>query len=198
MWSFKRVIDITLAGVLLVLTLPVMALVAFLIKCTSRGSIIFRQSRVGSHGREFTMYKFRTMRPDAASQEERLAKLNGDRVFLKIEGDSRVTTVGRVLRKYSLDELPQLINVLKGDMSLVGPRPLLLTDMEKFPRGHWARRFTMPPGITGLWQVSGRSLCSDDERMRLDLEYVDRWSLWLDLWILLQTPAVVMLARGAH
>lgn len=194
--AFKRAMDIVLTTVLLVLSLPVMTLVALLIKYTSRGSVFFRQSRVGRDGREFTMYKFRSMCADAASHEERLAKLNGDRVFLKIEGDSRVTPLGRFLRKYSLDELPQLINVLRGDMSLVGPRPLLPTDMRKFPRDHWAR-FTVPPGMTGLWQVSGRSLCSDEERIRLDLEYVERWSIWLDLRILLETPAVVLLAKGA-
>ena len=197
-WGTKRALDIVLAAALLVVSLPVMILVALAIRSTSRGSVIFRQSRVGRDGREFIMYKFRTMRPDAASHEEHLAKLNGDRVFVKFEADGRVTPVGRFLRKYSLDELPQLINVLRGDMSLVGPRPLLLTDMRKFPRGHWGRRFTVPPGMTGLWQVSGRSLCSDQERIRLDLEYVERWSLWLDLWILLLTPATVLLARGAY
>jgi lipopolysaccharide/colanic/teichoic acid biosynthesis glycosyltransferase len=197
-WGLKRAIDIVMGTGLLVLSLPVMALVALLIRCTSRGSVIFRQSRVGRDGREFVMYKFRTMRPDAEFHEERLAKLNGNRVFLKIEGDSRVTPLGRLLRKYSLDEFPQLINVLRGDMSLVGPRPLLPSDLRKFPRGRWARRFNVPPGITGLWQVSGRSVCSDEERIRFDLEYVEHWSIWLDLRILLQTPAVVLLAKGAH
>lgn len=196
-WGLKRKIDIIVAAGLLVLCLPVMALVALLIRCTSRGSVLFRQSRVGRDRREFTMYKFRTMRANAEAHEERLAKLNGDRVFLKIEGDSRVTPVGRLLRKYSLDELPQLINVLRGDMSLVGPRPLLPSDVRKLPRGHWMRRFDVPPGITGLWQVSGRSLCSDEERIRFDFEYVEHWSLWLDLWILMQTPAVVLQAKGA-
>ena len=197
-WAIKRALDIMMAAALLLLSVPVMILVAFAIRTTSRGSIIFRQSRLGRDGRKFMMYKFRTMRLGAESHEEQLAKLNGDRVFLKIADDGRVTPVGRFLRKYSLDELPQLINVLRGDMSLVGPRPLLPSDMRKFPRGHWRRRFTVPPGLTGLWQVSGRSLCSDVERIRLDLEYVERWSLWLDLWILLQTPAVVLMGRGAY
>lgn len=197
-WRFKRAIDIVLAALLLTVSVPVMTLIALAIKSTSRGSVIFLQPRVGRNGREFKMYKFRTMYRDASSQEERLAQLNRDRVFLKIEDDDRVTPVGRFLRKYSLDELPQLINVLLGDMSLVGPRPLLLSDMRRFPRGHWARRFTVPPGLTGLWQISGRSLCTDEERIRLDLEYVERWSIWLDLWILALTPAAVLLARGAY
>jgi len=123
---------------------------------------------------------------------------SGGRIFEKVaKGDARVTRVGRILRNLSLDELPQLLNVLRGDMSLVGPRPLLLSDMRAFPDGRAMLRFQMKPGLTGLWQVSGRSLLSDLERIRLDLEYVERWSPWLDFTILLRTPLVVALARGA-
>ncbi|HUH12252.1 MAG TPA: sugar transferase [Longimicrobiales bacterium] len=195
--ALKRGTDLALASALMVPALPLMLVVAAAVKLSSRGSVIFRQRRVGQNGREFTMYKFRTMHADAPLHEERLAEENGDRVFLKIQGDIRVTRVGRLLRKFSLDELPQLLNVFNGDMSLVGPRPLLPSDMKRFPRGVWARRFTMRPGLTGLWQVSGRSLCSDGERIRLDLDYVDQWSPTLDLQILIRTPAVVLLAKGA-
>lgn len=196
--TFKRGLDVLLAGSLVVLTLPLMALVAAVVKLTSRGEAIFQQRRIGYRGREFAMYKFRTMHAEAPLHGDRLANENPERIFLKIADDARVTRVGRVLRKFSLDELPQLFNVLRGDMSLVGPRPLLPTDMQRFPAGLWARRFEMRPGLTGLWQVSGRSLCSDAERIRLDLEYVERWSPALDLRILARTPLAVLLARGAY
>ena len=194
----KRALDLTFASALLVLMLPLMILVGAAVRLSGRGSIVFRQRRVGLHGREFILYKFRTMHVDAPLQEQRLAELHGDRVFLKIKGDVRVTRVGRFLRKFSLDELPQLVNVLRGDMSLVGPRPLLPSDMRRFPSGIWARRFMVQPGLTGLWQVSGRSLCSDAERIRLDLEYVERWSPWLDFQILMRTPLAVLSGRGAY
>lgn len=194
---FKRAMDVGLSAALLVLCLPVMLLVVLLIALTSRGGVIFRQTRVGRHGRPFTMLKFRTMHPNADAHESRLAAQNGG-VFLKIRNDSRVTWAGRFLRKYSLDELPQLLNVLRGDMSLVGPRPLLPSDLDRFPRGLCERRFLVPPGLTGLWQVSGRSRCSDARRIMLDLEYVERRSLWLDLRILARTPLVAVAAEGAY
>ena len=193
----KRAFDVILALLLLVLVSPVLGLAMLLVKLTSRGPAIFVQPRIGYHGQQFAMYKLRTMRRGAERQEDELAECQEDRTFLKIENDPRVTWIGRFLRKSSVDELPQLVNVLKGDMSLVGPRPLLLCDFRKFPRREQLRRFSVKPGITGLWQVSGRSSLPDSERMRLDLEYVDNWSFGLDLKILARTFPVVISARGA-
>lgn len=193
----KRVLDIVLSALLLVLSLPLLAGAALAIRLTSRGPVIFGQRRIGLRGTEFTMYKLRTMRTDAECEEETLASEQPGRIFVKPTVDPRVTAVGRWLRKYSIDEIPQFLNVMRGDMSLVGPRPLLPRDWKSFPRDHRRRRTWMRPGVTGLWQVDGRSLCDDAERMRLDLEYVDRWTLTLDLKILLRTPSAVMSARGA-
>jgi len=192
----KRVVDVVGAGVLLAALTPVMALVAATIRLTSRGPAIFVQPRIGRHGDDFRMYKFRTMVAGAERQEPHLAKaLPG--TFFKLDVDPRVTRVGRVLRRTSLDELPQLWNVLLGDMSLVGPRPLLRTDMERFPEGAAALRFSVLPGLTGLWQVSGRSSLPDAERLRLDREYVQGWSLALDAKILAKTLPAVLSSRGA-
>lgn len=196
--TLKRGIDIVISAILLPLLLPLLATIALAIRLTSRGPVVFRQTRIGYRARAFTMYKFRTMQVDSSAYEDQLADRQAGRIFLKLERDPRVTPVGRFLRKYSLDELPQLVNVLRGDMSLVGPRPLLPCDYRKFPPGHWARRFDMKPGLSGLWQVSGRSLCSDRDRLRFDLEYVAGWDLWLDLKILLRTPGAVVSARGAY
>lgn len=193
----KRGLDILLAAICLTLSLPVLAVAALAIRLSSPGPMIFRQRRVGRHGEEFTMYKLRTMRAGAERMEEKLAARRADRIFFKTSTDRRVTAVGRWLRKYSIDEIPQFYNVLRGDMSLVGPRPLLQTDWRNFPQDERRRRAWMRPGLTGLWQVSGRNLCSDEERMRLDVQYVEQWSLGLDLKILLRTPLVVMTARGA-
>jgi lipopolysaccharide/colanic/teichoic acid biosynthesis glycosyltransferase len=194
----KRIIDVTLAAPLLVLASPVLLLAMALVKLTSRGPAMLVQTRIGYACGEFGMYKLRTMVAGADKLEGRLAETCRDRTFLKIENDPRVTAVGRLLRKLSIDELPQLYNVLRGEMSLVGPRPLLPCDFQRFPRQEQMRRFAVRPGITGLWQVSGRSRCSDAERIRLDLEYVDRRSLWLDLRILARTIPVVFSARGAY
>lgn len=193
----KRALDMLLAPFLLVLFAPVLGLSMLLIKLTSRGPAIFVQQRIGFQGRQFSMYKLRTMRHGAEQAEGELADGQENRTFLKIENDPRVTRLGRLLRKASIDELPQLVNVLQGSMSLVGPRPLLLCDFRKFPRREQLRRFSVKPGITGLWQVSGRSALPDSERMRLDLDYVDRWTIWLDLAILSRTLPVVLSARGA-
>ena len=194
----KRIIDLALAAPLLALASPVLLLAMALVKLTSRGPAIFVQRRIGHGCAEFGMYKLRTMVEGADMLEGALAEARRDRTFLKIENDPRVTPVGRVLRKLSIDELPQLYNVLRGDMSLVGPRPLLPCDFRRFPKREQMRRFAVRPGITGLWQVSGRSRCSDAERIRLDLEYVDRRSIWLDLRILARTVQVVFSARGAY
>lgn len=198
---FKQTLDLTVAFVLIVLlTISlVWIIVPLLIRLTSPGPVLFRQRRCGLNGAPFTMLKFRTMVSNAEQLKQELAALNemGGPVF-KVSNDPRITPVGRFLRKFSIDELPQLFNVLRGEMSLVGPRPLLPCDFQRFPRQEQMRRFAVRPGITGLWQVRGRSRCSDAERIRLDLEYVDRRSLWLDLRILARTIPVVFSARGAY
>jgi lipopolysaccharide/colanic/teichoic acid biosynthesis glycosyltransferase len=171
--------------------------VALAIKLTSPGPVIFRQERAGFHGRRFRMYKFRTMVADAEHIRDRVLHLNrmSGPVF-KASHDPRLTAVGRLLRKLSLDELPQLVNVLKGEMSLVGPRPLPLYEASLI-KGAQRRRLAMRPGITGPWQVAGRNTVDFDEWMRLDLLYVDRWSLALDLRILARTIPVVLSGTGA-
>ena len=193
----KRALDATLATLLLVALAPVLLVIAAAIRLTSRGPALFVQDRVGYRGLVFAMYKFRTMRCDAERLERQLAESQQSRTFFKLENDPRVTPLGRWLRKYSLDELPQLLNVMGGDMSLVGPRPLLLHDFGRFPSGKQLLRFAIKPGLTGLWQVSGRSLVSDSRRLELDLEYVDNWSLGLDLKILVRTIPAVLSTRGA-
>ena len=192
----KRAIDVLGATVAITLLSPVLLLIIALVKFTSRGPIIFRQRRIGFRCNRFDMYKFRTMYDGAHLKEKELAAQAGTS-FLKLKNDPRITPVGRFLRKYSLDELPQLFNVLEGTMSLVGPRPLLVSDLDKLPRRSALRRFSMPPGCTGLWQVSGRSNCSEKKRMQLDRQYVDRWSLALDFQILLRTIEVVVKGQDA-
>jgi lipopolysaccharide/colanic/teichoic acid biosynthesis glycosyltransferase len=193
----KRGLDVVVSGALLVLLAPLLVLVMIAIRLSSPGSVIFVQRRIGYRCAEFDMYKFRTMVDGAERHESRLARAQPDRTFLKIKDDPRTTPLGRVLRRYSIDELPQLCNVLRGDMSLLGPRPLLRSDLHRFPRASLMRRFAMKPGITGLWQVSGRSLLPDADRIRLDIDYVDNWSLTRDLAILARTIPVVVTARGA-
>ena len=193
----KRAVDVALAALLLVLALPAVGLVALLIKLTSGGSVLFRQTRCGLNGRAFTLYKFRTMVEDAEERRrelEHLNEMNGP-VF-KLRSDPRVTAVGRFLRKYSLDELPQLWNVLRGDMSLVGPRPPIPEEVRRYQR--WQRRrLAMKPGLTCLWQISGRNEVDFDRWMQLDLEYIDSWTPMLDVKILLKTIPVVLSGRGA-
>ncbi len=194
--ALKRALDVLLAAALLTALAPVLAVAILLIRLTSRGDPIFVQPRIGLHGEEFSMLKLRTMVYGADRLEDRLARREAG-PFLKIRNDPRVTPVGRVLRRLSIDELPQLVNVLKGDMSLVGPRPLLRCDVAKLASAARKRRFLVKPGITGLWQVSGRSACSGEERVRLDQEYVDRWTPWLDFEILVRTVPAVLSMRGA-
>ncbi len=193
----KRAFDLVGAALLLLLSLPLLLAIAAAVRCTSPGPALFAQTRVGYRCRPFRMLKFRSMVADAERLETVLARAN-DRAFLKLERDPRLTPLGRLLRQTSLDELPQLWNVLRGDMSLVGPRPLLLTDLERFPRRFQDRRFAMPPGLTGLWQVSGRSNLADAERIRLDLAYVETWSLGLDLRLLARTIPAVWAGDGAR
>ncbi len=194
----KTVIDFTGALIFLILLAPLMAVIALLIKLTSTGAVFFVQERVGYNKRLFKMFKFRTMVANAEALQNSLENLNeaGGPVF-KIKNDPRITRVGRFLRKTSLDELPQLFNVLFGDLSLVGPRPLPLRDFERFEEVWFNRRFSVKPGITCLWQISGRSETTFDEWILQDLEYIDRWSLRLDLRILFMTIPVVLRGTGA-
>jgi exopolysaccharide biosynthesis polyprenyl glycosylphosphotransferase len=199
----KRTIDFSGALVGLLLLAPVMLFVAFLIRVDSPGPIFFRQLRRGRGGRLFWVLKFRTMVVDAEQRLKELEKKNESAggVLFKLRDDPRVTPLGRFLRRSSLDELPQLINVLRGEMSLVGPRPLQLRDSEKLqaldPVGY-ARRLEVMPGITGPWQVGGRSDVDYARMVEMDLEYVNNQSLGLDLWIILRTFVVVLRGRGAY
>jgi exopolysaccharide biosynthesis polyprenyl glycosylphosphotransferase len=194
----KRALDViaSLAGIILLS--PVLALTALGIKLTSSGPLLFAQERVGLHGRRFHMLKFRSMYQDAERRKQELLDQNEmDGPVFKIKNDPRITPVGRWIRKFSVDELPQLFNVLKGEMSLVGPRPPLPDEVDQYQR--WQRRrLSMKPGLTCLWQVSGRNDIDFDNWMKLDMEYIDNWSLFLDLKILFKTIPVVILARGAH
>jgi exopolysaccharide biosynthesis polyprenyl glycosylphosphotransferase len=195
----KRLLDITGAAVgLLILGPLVMLPAALAIRLTSPGPILFRQKRSGLHGRLFTMYKFRSMVDEAEMLRVELEAFNevSGPVF-KMKQDPRVTPIGRFLRRTSIDELPQLWNVLKGEMSLVGPRPPIPSEVSKYDPWH-RRRLSMKPGLTCLWQISGRSAVGFDQWMKLDLEYIDRWSLWLDIKILFRTIPVVFSGFGAH
>jgi len=196
----KDAIDRIGAFVGLVLASPLFLLIALAIRLTSPGPILFRQQRAGRHGRPFTMLKFRTMVTDAEMQQEEMQKFNqmSGPVF-KMEKDPRVTKIGRILRRTSMDELPQLWNVFRGEMSLVGPRPLPIYEVEKFETPAQRRRLSMKPGLTCLWQVSGRNdVKSFEQWVKLDLEYIDNWSLWLDFRILLKTAPVVLRGVGAR
>ena len=194
----KRALDLAGALLGLVLLSPVLLLIALLVRCTSKGPVLFRQKRFGLNKRAFTMLKFRSMVVDAEQQQATLEHLNeaGGPVF-KIRKDPRITPIGSFLRATSLDELPQLVNVLRGDMSLVGPRPLPTRDVNRFSEAWLMRRFSVRPGLTGLWQVSGRSDTSFASWIALDLAYIDTWSLALDLRILARTFPVVLRRQGA-
>jgi exopolysaccharide biosynthesis polyprenyl glycosylphosphotransferase len=195
----KQVIDVFGAAVLLFLFMPLLLTVGLWIKISSPGPVLFRQQRSGLNGRPFTMLKFRSMVSDAEQLKQELAALNemSGPVF-KLTDDPRVTPVGRFLRRYSIDELPQLFNVLRGEMSLVGPRPLPVDEVKRFDDLSHRRRLSVRPGLTCLWQVSGRNNVTDfKDWVRLDLEYIDNWSLWLDLKILVRTVPVVFLGTGA-
>lgn len=194
----KRVIDVSFSVMLLTIALPVMVLIAGLLKLAGGGRVLFTQTRCGLNGRRFTLYKFRTMVEDAENQRQAIAHLNemSGPVF-KVKRDPRVTPVGRWLRQFSLDELPQLWNVLRGDMSLVGPRPPVPQEVSQYQR--WQRRrLSMRPGLTCLWQVQGRNELDFDRWIELDLEYIDSWSPLLDIKILLKTIPVVLSGKGAH
>ena len=194
----KRVLDCVLSGLLAILLAPLFLVVAVLIKCTSAGPVFFRQTRVGLNKRQFRIYKFRTMIANAEQIQDELLSLNEmtGPVF-KIKNDPRITALGRVLRRTSIDELPQLLNVLMGDMSLVGPRAMSLRDYQLFDQDWQRRRFSVKPGITCLWQVNGRNSLPFEKWMELDMQYIDKWSLWLDFKILAQTVPAVLRGTGA-
>jgi exopolysaccharide biosynthesis polyprenyl glycosylphosphotransferase len=200
-WALMVKDAIDRVGALIILTLSswLLLLVAITIKLTSPGPIVFRQQRAGKNGRPFTMYKFRSMHTNAEMRQAELVAFNqmSGPVF-KIENDPRITPFGRFLRKTSLDEFPQLLNILRGDMSLVGPRPLPIYEVKQFESPSQRRRLSMKPGLTCLWQVGGRNEVKNfDDWVRLDLEYIDNWSLWLDFKILLKTVPVVLFGWGA-
>jgi exopolysaccharide biosynthesis polyprenyl glycosylphosphotransferase len=194
----KRVLDVGGSLVLLILLAPLFLVVAVLIKLTSPGPVLFAQQRVGLNKRHFTMFKFRTMVARAEDDQENLLHLNEmtGPVF-KIKNDPRITPLGRILRKTSIDELPQLFNVVKGDMSLVGPRAMSVRDYQFFSEDWQRRRFSVPPGITCLWQIQGRNAVPFEQWMVLDMQYIDGWSLWLDLKILALTIPAVFRGSGA-
>lgn len=207
----KRVMDIIGSLAALVLLSPIFVAVALAIKLTSEGPILFRQNRIGQHGKPFIFLKFRSMRVNndprahreyvqqliAGTAEKQHSTAKGDGVY-KLIRDPRITRVGSLLRKTSLDELPQFLHVLQGTMSLVGPRPPVQYEVEAYDLWHRGRLLEAKPGITGLWQVNGRSRVKFDDMVRLDLKYARTWSPWLDLKILLRTPAAVVLGQGAH
>jgi exopolysaccharide biosynthesis polyprenyl glycosylphosphotransferase len=195
--SVKRLFDIFASAAALVALAPLLIFVAVLIKLTSTGPIFFKQARVGLHGRPFNIFKFRTMVVNAEEMKEQLEESNEQTgpVF-KMKNDPRVTPLGRLLRKHSIDELPQLINVLRGDMSIVGPRPPLPSEVAKY-EGWQLRRLSVRPGLTCIWQVSGRNQISFQEWMFLDMRYIDHWSLTEDLSLILRTLPQVLTGRGA-
>lgn len=193
----KRALDFVLAGIALIILLPILLLIAALIRLTSPGPAVFRQQRCGLNGRRFTLFKFRTMVMDAESRKAELEHLNVKTTAFKIPNDPRLTPLGRWLRKFSLDELPQLWNIVRGEMAIVGPRPPVPEEVARYER--WQRRrLRMRPGLTCLWTLAGRDELSFEEWMRLDLEYIDKWSLSLDLSIILRTIPHVILGKGAN
>jgi lipopolysaccharide/colanic/teichoic acid biosynthesis glycosyltransferase len=207
----KRVIDIVISALALIICAPLFVVIVLAIKASSAGPALFRQERVGQYGQRFTFFKFRSMYVNndhsihkeyvtkmIANQAERKALEGHDGGFYKLTDDKRITRVGRILRRTSLDELPQILNVLKGDMSLVGPRPPIPYELTAYQTWHRRRILEAKPGITGLWQVTGRSRVTFDEMVRLDLRYATSWSPWLDIRILMRTPLAVIRGDGAY
>jgi lipopolysaccharide/colanic/teichoic acid biosynthesis glycosyltransferase len=194
----KRFIDITVSLAGIILLSPILGLLVLLIRFDSKGSAVFVQKRVGLHKKQFKMYKFRSMDTNAESKLEEIKSLNQTNpIMFKLYDDPRVTRIGKFLRKYSLDELPQLFNVLKGDMSLVGPRPPIPEELKKYQSWHYVK-FLAVPGITGMWQVNGRALIKDfDKVINLDYDYIKNWNILLDIKILLKTIPVVFSGIGA-
>ena len=202
LWNrfLKRILDVTFSSIIVMITLPVTIPIALWIRFDpkSPGNIFFKQERVGRKGKKFLMYKFRSMKVGAEEQVEELASLNISKgPLFKIPNDPRMTTIGKFIRRWSLDEFPQFLNVLKNEMSLVGPRPPLPSEVEKYEPWH-KKRLEIQPGMTGLWQVSGRSELPFDEMVKLDLYYIEHWALWLDIKILLRTIITVIQGKGAY
>jgi len=196
-WLAKRAFDLVVALCTLIVLAPLLAVIAISVKLTSRGPVLYRDERVGIGERPFAMLKFRSMRLGADREQALLEAANeADGAIFKIRRDPRLTPVGRLLRRLSLDELPQLVNVLRGEMSLIGPRPLPMRDYARLEPWH-RKRYLVLPGITGLWQISGRSNLGFDDMVRLDFFYLEHWSVWLDVTILARTPAAVLSGRGA-
>jgi exopolysaccharide biosynthesis polyprenyl glycosylphosphotransferase len=197
-WLIKRAFDIVVSSLVVLVGLPIWLAIAAAIRFTSRGPVFYRDPRVGLEGHEFGMFKFRTMVEDAAEQQPQLERQNeAEGALFKIRDDPRVTRVGAALRRFSIDELPNMINVLRGEMSLVGPRPLPLRDYALLEEWH-RKRSDVLPGMTGLWQISGRSDLSFDDLVRLDFYYLENWSIWLDISILARTLPAVVTRRGAY
>jgi exopolysaccharide biosynthesis polyprenyl glycosylphosphotransferase len=197
-WVLKRGFDLVVASLIVIVGLPVWLLIAAAIKTTSRGPVLYGDRRIGLGEQEFSMLKFRTMVQGAERLQPELERRNeATGALYKIRDDPRVTVVGRVLRRFSIDEVPNVLNVLRGEMSLVGPRPLPLRDYAQLHQWH-RKRYLVLPGMTGLWQISGRSELSFDDLVRLDFYYLDNWSIWLDIAILLKTPIAVVTRRGAY
>lgn len=194
----KRILDIFVSFIMFFLSLPFMIIIASAIKFSSPGPVLFRQLRSGLNGKKFMFYKFRTMVVGAEEQLKNLANHNEmEGPAFKMRNDPRITSFGKFLRKTSLDELPQLWNILIGDMSLVGPRPLVAEDVERYDN-RYIRRLDMPPGLTCLWQIKGRNkICRFDDWMKLDLEYIDNWSFKMDVRIILLTVPAVIFGTGA-
>lgn len=193
-----RIFDLIVSVSALAILAPIMIAIALIVKLDSPGPVLFKQLRVGKDGKEFWFYKFRSMVADAEARRAALLQMNeASGPLFKIKNDPRITRSGRWLRKYSLDELPQLINVVRGDMSLVGPRPALPVEVAQYTSRQW-RRLAVKPGITGLWQVSGRSDLPFDRSIELDIEYIERQSLWLYVKILWLTFPAVLQGRGAY
>jgi lipopolysaccharide/colanic/teichoic acid biosynthesis glycosyltransferase len=197
-WLVKRTFDLVVSLLVVVVGLPIWIAIAVGIKLTSPGPVLFRDRRVGLNQREFGMIKFRTMYADAPERQRRLEAVNeAEGALFKVRDDPRVTPLGRALRRFSIDEVPQVLNVLRGEMSLVGPRPLPLRDFRLLEPWH-RKRYLVLPGMTGLWQIAGRSDLSFDDLVRLDFYYLENWSIWLDISILLRTIPAVIAARGAY
>jgi len=193
----KRGLDIAVSALCFLLLAPILVVIAIAVKLDSRGPIFYASDRIGKKGRVFRCFKFRTMVADAEAQRSALMHMNErDGILFKLANDPRITCVGRILRKYSLDELPQFFNVLIGDMSIVGPRPPIASEVREYKLGH-LRRLSVTPGITGLWQVQGRQDPSFDSYVSLDLSYIENWSLWLDIKIMVRTVGVVLAGTGA-